>query len=137
MSFARVEAAAALPNPKIRSQPSSYTFKYTRIPVTQAPSTPKCEQDISCVRSGFELFLISTLILLLELAAIRWFPAHVLYLTFFTNIVLLACFLGMSVGCLAANHRRNYLKWTPLLLTIALVGALFVEITSGSFVKFD
>jgi spermidine synthase len=89
------------------------------------------------MRAGFELFLISTLILFLELAAIRWFPAHVLYLTFFTNIVLLACFLGMSVGCLAANHRRNYLKWSPFLLTIALLGALFVEISSGSFVKFD
>jgi spermidine synthase len=75
-------------------------------------------------------------ILFLELAAIRWFPAHVLYLTFFTNIVLLACFLGMSVGCLAANHRRNYLKWTPFLLALALLGALFVEISSGSFVKF-
>ncbi|MCU1268146.1 MAG: Spermine synthase [Acidobacteria bacterium] len=86
--------------------------------------------------AGFELFLISTVILFLELAAIRWFPAHVLYLTFFTNIVLLACFLGMSVGCLAASHRRNYLKWTPLLLAVALLGALFVEISSGSFVKF-
>jgi len=90
----------------------------------------------SRLRAGFELFLISTLILFLELAAIRWFPAHVLYLTFFTNVVLLACFLGMSVGCLAANHKRDYLKWSPLLLVIALLGALFVEISSGSFVKF-
>lgn len=90
----------------------------------------------STLRSGLELFLISTLILFLELAAIRWFPAHVLYLTFFTNVVLLACFLGMSVGCLAANQRRNYLIWTPFLLVVALIGALFVEISSGSFVKF-
>src|SRR2546423_6291186 len=88
------------------------------------------------LRHGFELFWISTLILFLELAAIRWFPAHVLYLTFFTNVVLLACFLGMSVGCLAANRRRNYLIWTPMLLIVALAGALFVEISSGSFVKF-
>ena len=90
----------------------------------------------STKRAGLELFLISMLILFLELAAIRWFPAHVLYLTFFTNVVLLACFLGMSVGCLAANHPRHYLKWTPILLVIALLGALFVEISSGSFVKF-
>src|ERR1041385_5501955 len=76
------------------------------------------------------------MILFLELAAIRWFPAHVLYLTFFTNVVLLASFLGMSVGCLAAGHRRNYLRWTPLLLIIALVAALAVEISSGSFIKF-
>src|ERR1051326_31316 len=87
-------------------------------------------------RDGFDLFLISFLILFLELAAIRWFPAHVLYLTFFTNMVLLATFLGMSVGCLAANRRRDYLRWTPLLLVIAMVAAVGVEISSGSFVKF-
>jgi spermidine synthase len=92
--------------------------------------------DDSKLRAGFDLFLISTIILFVELAAIRWFPAHVLYLTFFTNVVLLACFLGMSVGCLAANQRRNYLKWTPVLFVLALAGALFVEISSGSFVKF-
>ena len=87
-------------------------------------------------RNAFELFLISFLILFLELAAIRWFPAHVLYLTFFTNVVLLASFLGMSVGCLAAGLRRNYIRWTPLLLIIVLAAALAVEISSGSFVKF-
>jgi spermidine synthase len=85
---------------------------------------------------GFELFWISFLILFLELAAIRWFPAHVLYLTFFTNVVLLASFLGMSVGCLAASHRRNYVRWTPLLLVIALAAGLAIEISSGSFIKF-
>lgn len=87
-------------------------------------------------RDGFELFLISVLILFLELANIRWFPAHVLYLTFFTNVVLLACFLGMSVGCLAARQRRRYLPWTPLLLIIALIAGTAVEISSGSFLKF-
>jgi spermidine synthase len=87
-------------------------------------------------RDGFELFLISLIILFMELAAIRWFPAHVLYLTFFTNVVLLASFLGMSVGCLAASRQRNYLRWTPLLLVIALTAAHAVEISSGSFMKF-
>src|SRR5882762_359846 len=87
-------------------------------------------------RDGFELFLISLIILFLELAAIRWFPAHVLYLTFFTNVVLLASFLGMSVGCLAASQRRNYLSWTPLLLVLALAAGHAVEISSGSFMRF-
>jgi SAM-dependent methyltransferase len=85
---------------------------------------------------GFELVLISLLILFLELAAIRWFPAHVLYLTFFTNVVLLASFLGMSVGCLAAGHQRTYLTWTPLLLVVALAAAHAVEISSRSFARF-
>jgi spermidine synthase len=99
------------------------------LPNNETPLSPKS-------RDGFELFLISLIILFMELAAIRWFPAHVLYLTFFTNVVLLASFLGMSVGCLAASRRRNYLRWTPLLLVIALAAAHAVEISSGSFMKF-
>jgi spermidine synthase len=79
-------------------------------------------------RAGCDLFLISWLILFLELACIRWFPAHVLFLTFFTNIVLLACFLGMSVGCLAAGRPRNYLSATPAFLALAVVAAYGVEL---------
>jgi spermidine synthase len=68
------------------------------------------------------LFLISFLILFFELAAIRWFAATVVFLTFFTNIVLLACFLGMSVGLLAARRPQNFVAAAlPLaMLTFAL-----------------
>jgi SAM-dependent methyltransferase len=79
------------------------------------------------VRARFDLFVVSFLVLFLELAAIRWFPANVLFLTFFTNTVLLACFLGMSIGCLAADRRRNYLTGTPFLLALALGAAHLVE----------
>jgi len=65
-----------------------------------------------------ELFLISFLILFFELACIRWFGSTVVYLTFFTNIVLLATFLGMSVGCLAASSRRD---WTPAVIPLLLL----------------
>jgi SAM-dependent methyltransferase len=82
-------------------------------------------------RAKLDLFLISVLILFLELACIRWFPAHVLFLTFFTNTVLLACFLGMSLGCLACNHSRRYLTWTPLLLVLGLAVGLSVELVRG------
>lgn len=50
--------------------------------------------------------------------------------------MLLACFLGMSVGCLAANHRRCYMRWTPLLIAVALAVGLAVEVSSSSYVKF-
>src|SRR5262249_60571426 len=79
------------------------------------------------MRARFDLFAISFLVLFLELACIRWFPANVLFLTFFTNTVLLACFLGMSVGCLAADSRRNYLTWTAPLLVLALLAGLGTE----------
>ena len=105
-------------------------------PVSSIPLPNNEPRSFSRLGDGFGLFLISLVILFLELACIRWFPAHVLYLTFFTNVMLLACFLGMSVGCLAARHPRNYLMWTPLLLVIALATAHAVEISSGSFIKF-
>ena len=79
-------------------------------------------------RAAAELFLISVLILFLELACIRWFPAHVLFLTFFTNTILLACFLGMSLGCLAAGHRRNHVYFTAPLLALAMLAAGAVEV---------
>jgi spermidine synthase len=89
------------------------------------------------MRDRVDLFLVSILVLFLELACIRWFPAHVLFLTFFTNTVLLAAFLGMSVGCLAAGRPKSYLLWTPLLLVLAFAAAHFVEwerVRSGSLV---
>jgi SAM-dependent methyltransferase len=79
------------------------------------------------MRARFDLFVVSFLVLFLEVAAIRWFPANVLFLTFFTNTVLLACFLGMSIGCLAADRRVNYLTGTPYLLVVALGAAHLVE----------
>lgn len=89
---------------------------------TTLSSNPNRE-TISPLRARWELFLISLLLLFLELACIRWFPAHVPYLTFFTNTVLLACFLGMSLGCLAARWSQDFLPWTPILLTFSMAVA--------------
>src|SRR5262249_49470729 len=83
-----------------------------------------------------DLFLISLLLLFLELCCIRWLPAHVLFLTFFTNTVLLASFLGMSLGCLAANHRRNYLPWTPVLLAVAMLLGLGCDALHNKLAQF-
>jgi spermidine synthase len=61
-------------------------------------------------RAGLELFVISFVILFFELACIRWFGSTVVFLTFFTNLVLMACFLGMTVGCLAASRRADLIN---------------------------
>jgi len=68
----------------------------------------------------FDLFLISFLILFFELAAIRWFGSNVIFLTFFTNLVLMACFLGMSVGLLSAGRRQNLINWVLPLALLAM-----------------
>src|ERR1019366_583672 len=72
-------------------------------------------------RSYLNLFLVSFLILFFELACIRWFGSMVVYLTFFTNIVLLATFLGMSVGCLSALRGRDWLGRVMPLFLLAIV----------------
>ena len=74
---------------------------------------------VACV----ELFLISFLILFFELACIRWFGSTVIFLTFFTNIVLMAAFLGVSVGCLAAGRRSSTMNVFLPLVLLAVVAA--------------
>jgi len=66
------------------------------------------------------LFLVSFLLLFFELACIRWFGSTVAFLTFFTNIILLATFLGMSVGCLAASSSRD---WSAVALPVWLLAS--------------
>lgn len=87
-------------------------------------------------RPTLNLFLVSWLILFLELACIRWFPSHVMFLTFFTNIVLLACFVGMSLGCLAARSPTRHIDRTPLWLTTATGIGLCVELFRNGLLKF-
>lgn len=67
------------------------------------------------------VFASSFLILFLELALIRWIPAHVRVVSYFSNLVLLACFLGMGVGCLLARVRWPLVRLTPVFLVVVLL----------------
>jgi len=87
-------------------------------------------------RPVLDLFLISWLVLFLELACIRWFPAHVLFLTFFTNTVLLACFVGMSIGCLVARRPGRLIRGTPIWLLAAISAGLLIDGYSGVLWKY-
>ena len=75
---------------------------------------------------ALNLFLVGFLVLFLELACIRWFAAWVVFLQFFTNVVLIASFLGMSCGCLAARQSRNWLGYFPFIALGTVVAALAV-----------
>jgi hypothetical protein len=100
--------------------PTRYDVSFAMSAATSISAEPAASE--SGVRG--ELFLASVLFLFLELVFIRWFPAQVLFLTFFTNTVLLASFVGLSLGCLAARHTRDYSRWTPaLLLSCIAIGA--------------
>jgi hypothetical protein len=80
--------------------------------------------------SPVRLILLSFLMLFVELGLIRWSGAFVVYLSFFTNFVLLASFLGVGVGFLRARARGDLFRVFPLLLA-ALVLFLAVFPVQG------
>lgn len=54
------------------------------------------------------LFLISSLGLFFELAAIRWVAAELFLISSYKNLPLMAAFLGLSIGFGMANQKRDY-----------------------------
>src|SRR6185437_10766818 len=90
-------------------------------------------------RKSIDLFAVSFLILFLELVCIRWFASTVVFLTFFTNIVLLATFVGMSVGCLTASSRRDFAPSVgpTLFVSVALAWAVLAIYTRFGQVMID
>ena len=76
------------------------------------------------------LILLSCLMLFVELALIRWAGSNVVYLSYFSNFVLLGSFLGIGVGFLRARSRTNLFPWAPfaLALLVAFVMMFPVEI---------
>ena len=80
------------------------------------------------------LFVASFLLLFVEIALIRWIPAYVRLLAYFSNFILLATFLGGGLGCFLAGRRRNLFIWFPmtLLVTVAAVDWLRLEVAIPS-----
>src|SRR2546428_13842168 len=67
------------------------------------------------------LFLASFLMLFVELALIRWLGSNVVYLSYFSNFVLLGSFLGIGIGFLRAHSRVQLFRFAPFALA-ALAG---------------
>jgi protein-L-isoaspartate O-methyltransferase len=82
-------------------------------------------------RPKLQLFVASFLMLFVELAMIRGTTAAVVYLSFFTNLVLLASFLGIGLGFLRARGERDALRWAPLLLAALLTFLMVFPVRIG------
>jgi hypothetical protein len=78
-------------------------------------------------RKDVQLFLTSFLALYIELLCIRWMPAHVRYLSYFNNFILLGSFLGLGVGILSVRRKLPLGPRTfPLIM---LLGAILIATT--------
>src|SRR5512139_2440691 len=86
------------------------------------------------------IFLSSFLVLFLEVALIRWLPAQIRLLSYFSNFILLAAFLGIGIGALLGRARRSLFLWYPLLqLAVVVVVSVFsleVRITAPGSIYF-
>ena len=76
------------------------------------------------------LVLLSFLLLFVELALIRWTGENVVYLSYFSNFVLLGSFLGIGIGFLRAHARLRLFRFAPLALAgfVAFVRVYHVQI---------
>ncbi len=82
-------------------------------------------------RNEVRLFLTSFAILYVELLLIRWIPANVKYIGFFSNFLLIASFLGIGLGIvLGRNGASPRLSPFAFLLAgvVALVGHLQLNV---------
>ena len=70
------------------------------------------------------IFLSSFLVLFLEVALIRWLPAQIRLLSYFSNFILLAAFLGIGAGSLLGRAKRSLFLWYPA-LQLALFAVVY------------
>jgi spermidine synthase len=75
-------------------------------------------------RRSLRVFVASFLVLFLEVALIRWMPAYIRLLSYFSNFILLASFLGIGIGCLLAPLRVRLFALYPL-LQLAVVAIVY------------
>jgi spermidine synthase len=80
------------------------------------------------------IFLSSFLVLFTEVGLIRWMGSYIRLLSFFSNFVLLASFLGIGLGCLLARTRTRLFPIFPPVLAAIIAGvyAFRIEVTVQS-----
>ena len=70
---------------------------------------------------AIQLFLTSAAVLFTELALIRWIPANVVSIGFFSNFLLMGSFLGIGAGILIGRRWTSLASFAPLLLLTVVV----------------
>ena len=69
--------------------------------------------------------------LYVELILIRWPAENNVYLRYLTNLVLLASFLGVGVGFLRANAKRNLFPYAPISLAFFALFVVLFPVQQG------
>jgi len=85
--------------------------------MSQRHDSPIHNQRINS-RVGAQLFGLSFAALFLELMVIRWAPAVVHYVAYYSNLMLISSFLGLGIGAMMARRRMQLFWLFPTLLAL-------------------
>lgn len=69
--------------------------------------------------------------LFVELSLIRWPAENNIYLRYLTNLVLLASFLGVGVGFLRADAKRDLFRYAPVALALFALFVVLFPVQQG------
>jgi SAM-dependent methyltransferase len=87
--------------------------------LSDTSETTNTEEPTRLISARPRLVLLSFLMLFVELAVIRWAGANVVYLAYFSNLVLLGSFLGIGLGFLwAGRGGRPLFPFAPVVLAL-------------------
>lgn len=92
----------------------------------RAPGAP--QRPDPGARERYRLVALSFLMLFVELALIRWAGSNVLHLSYFSNFVLLGSFLGIGIGFLRGEVRRDLFPYAPAALAALVAFILFFPV---------
>ncbi len=87
------------------------------------------EKARSVGRRDGEIFLVSALILYLELVLIRWIGTEIRVFAYLGNLILVVCFFGVGLGC--------YLVARPVALTRAGLNVFLLAVLVGNPLRLD
>lgn len=71
------------------------------------------------------LVVASALMLFVQLALIRWAGANLVHLSYFSNLILLASFLGIGLGFLRARKPRDLGRYAPVAVLVLIAFIFF------------
>lgn len=110
----------------------------TEVDSDAGPASPAPEDHARWARSTatpalisdrFRLILLSALMLFVELALIRWSGSNIVYLSYFSNFVLLGSFLGIGIGFLRARKGLDLSGWAPIALGVFVLAVRLFPVT--------
>ena len=102
--------------------------------IPRSPREPLIRPIARFASPALRLYLTAFSLLFTELVLIRWIPAEITYVGFFSNLLLIGSFLGIGVGILAGRRSTGGARALPIGLFIPL---LFITVRFVTVVQLN